>query len=137
MMLVLAFIDAAVYRLPHRLTAAAALGWIALVAPTGASAITWWSAFGAAGGLVAFYGLFHLATPSGLGLGDVALVVPAGLALGWLDWRYAITALLLAHSSAALTVVTRRVRGTGGHTLPLGVYLAVASGVTVMAALAT
>lgn len=135
-MLVLAFTDAAVGRLPHRLTATAAAGWLALATPAGAPAAAWWSALVAAASLALFYGAFRLAAPSGLGLGDVALAVPAGLALGWLDWRYVIVALLLTHTTAVVVVGSRRLHGQGAVPVALGTHLVAGSGATALAALA-
>ncbi len=43
-MLVLGFVDAAVLRVPHRLTAATTAGTVMLLAPVGAPAASWWSA---------------------------------------------------------------------------------------------
>ena len=80
-MLVLAFVDAAVLRLPHRLTITVTTGTVLLLAPLGAPASSWWDAVGGALMLASFYAIIHVVSRGGLGLGDVALAIPIGI--GW------------------------------------------------------
>jgi leader peptidase (prepilin peptidase)/N-methyltransferase len=127
LLITLGFIDATTGRLPHRLTTAATLTTVALLTPAGADAQTWLTAAGAAAGLAALHGALHLAGPAGLGLGDVGIAVPIGLALGWHSWHYPIAALLAAYTAAVLAFTTGRLAGRPATYLPLGPYLAVAS----------
>jgi leader peptidase (prepilin peptidase) / N-methyltransferase len=51
----------------------------------------------------------HLIAPDALGFGDVKLAVPLGIALGLVDWRYALAALCLASGlTAAVAMIGRR-----------------------------
>jgi len=126
-MLVLAFVDAAVLRLPHRLTATTTAGTIVLLAPLGGPASSWWSAIVAAATLAAFYAVVRLVSRGDLGLGDVALAVPVGFGAGWYDWRLAVAAVLVGHSLAAAGITLRRVTGSTSASVPLGSYLVAAS----------
>jgi leader peptidase (prepilin peptidase)/N-methyltransferase len=80
-MLGLAFVDAAVLRLSHRLTITVTTGTVLLLAPRGAPASSWWGAVGGAAILASFYAIIQVVSRGGLGLGDVALAVPIGI--GW------------------------------------------------------
>jgi leader peptidase (prepilin peptidase)/N-methyltransferase len=124
LLITLGFIDVATHRLPHHLTAAATLALITLLAPTGATLTTWLTATTAAAGLAAFHAILHTAAPTGLGLGDVAMTIPAGFALGWIDWRYTIAAALLAHATTLPAFLTHRVTGHPSTHQPFGAYLA-------------
>jgi leader peptidase (prepilin peptidase)/N-methyltransferase len=125
--LVLALVDATVLRLPHRLTAATTAGTVLLLAPLDAPASSWWSAAIGAASLAGFYTIVHIVTRGDLGLGDVALAVPIGVAVGWLDWRLVVTAVLLGHTLAAASIPVRRLTRTNTAPLPLGTYLIAAS----------
>jgi leader peptidase (prepilin peptidase) / N-methyltransferase len=125
--LVLAVIDSAVLRLPHRLTAATTAGTVALLAPVGVSASGWLRAAIGVAIMAGFYGVVYLVSRGGLGLGDVALAVPLGLAVGWHDPRLTVVTILLAHTMAAASIPVRRLIGTSGTPLPLGTYLVTAS----------
>lgn len=133
-LLVLAFVDAAVLRLPHRLTLATTAGTVLLLMPVTASASAWWSAIIGAACLAGFYALIHAAARGGLGLGDVAVAVPIGIGVGWLDWRLIAVAAVLGHSLAAATIPIRRVTGTAPSPVPLGTYLIAGSLLIVVAA---
>lgn len=79
---VLAFVDAAVHRLPDRLTMSAFLGGAALLALTGESgrlAV----ALVCAVAMTGVYLLLVLLNPNGMGWGDGKLALSLGLALGW------------------------------------------------------
>lgn len=136
-LIALGFIDAAVHRLPHQLTAAATISLIAFLALAGGTASTWLAAAAAAVGLAAFHALLHAAAPSGLGLGDVTITIPVGLALGWLDWRYPFAATMLAHSAALLAFAIQRTTHRQLQHQPLGTYLAATSVVLASTAHAT
>jgi len=82
----LAFIDAAVRRLPDRLTIPAYAGTALLLATSGH-----WPALlrAALGGLAlaGFYLVLLLISPSAMGLGDVKLAASLGTLLAWFGWR--------------------------------------------------
>jgi len=126
-LLVLAFVDAAVLRLPYRLTAATTAGTVVLLAPLGGPAASWWSAIVAAATLVAFYAVVRIISHDDLGLGDVALAVPVGFGAGWYDWRLAVAAVLVGHTLATAGIALRRVTGSASAPVPLGTYLVAAS----------
>lgn len=132
-MLALAIIDAAVQRLPHRLTLATTAGTVLLLAPAGAPASSWRTATIGAAVLAGFYALIHIASHGDLGLGDVAVAVPVGFAVGWLDWRLIIVAIVLGHSFAAATIPLRRLTGMTASSVPLGAYLIAGSYLVVVA----
>jgi leader peptidase (prepilin peptidase)/N-methyltransferase len=123
-MVVLGFVDAATYRLPHRLTTAATLGLVALLIPTGSTLATWLTAIAAAVGLATLHAALHLAAPSGLGLGDVTMTIPVGFALGWLDWRYPVAAVFLAHVATLLAFASGSISGKQNPHQPFGTHLA-------------
>jgi len=126
-LIALGFIDIAVRRLPHQLTAAATLSLTAFLAPAGETPSTWLEAVAAAVGLAAFHALLHAAASSGLGLGDVTITIPVGLALGWLDWRYPFAAAMLSHSATLLAFAIQRTTGRQRQHQPFGTYLATTS----------
>jgi leader peptidase (prepilin peptidase)/N-methyltransferase len=136
LLIALGFIDAAVHRLPHHLSAAATLGFIAFLALAGGTASAWQAAVAAAAGLATFHALLHAAASSGLGLGDVTITIPVGVALGWLDWRYPFAATMLAHSATLLAFAIQRTTGQRQQQ-PLGTYLAATSILVAAAAHAT
>ena len=86
----LAFVDAAVHRLPDRLTVPAYAGTATLLL-LAATAGGHWSALlrAALGGLAlaGFYLLLLVISPAGMGLGDVKLAVSLGTLLAWSGWR--------------------------------------------------
>jgi len=125
-MLVLGFVDAAVLRLPHRLTAATTAGTVVLLAPLGGPASSWWSAAISAAVLAGFYALTRIISRGDLGLGDVAFAVPVGFGAGWYDWRLAVAAVVVGHTLAAAGIVGSRITGRPSAPLPLGTYLVAA-----------
>ena len=123
-MIVLAFVDLAVMRLPHRLTAATTTGFLALLAAEGDST-AWWRAVVAAAGLAGFFAVLAVASRGQLGWGDVALAVPVAASLGWHSWTAVYVGCLLGLGAAAITAPIMRKTATipaGGH-LPLGPLL--------------
>jgi len=136
-LIALGCIDTAVHRLPHHLSAAATLGFVAFLALASGTAPTWLAAVASAVGLAAFHALLHAAAPSGLGLGDVTITIPVGLALGWLNWRYAVAAALLAHITTLLAFTLQRTTRRQLRDQPFGVHLAAASILLAAAAQAT
>ncbi|GAA1625839.1 prepilin peptidase [Catellatospora bangladeshensis] len=127
-MIVLAFVDAAVMRLPHRITATATAGFLGLLAlggPAGA-----WARAVAAGLLLAvFFAVLAAASRGQLGWGDVTLAVPLAAALGWPSWTAVYAGVLLGLGTAAITAITLRSLGrlAPGTSLPLGPFLITAA----------
>jgi len=123
-MVVLAFVDLAVMRLPHRLTAATTIGFLALLAAAGHGA-AWWRAIAAGAVLAAFLAVLAVASRGQLGWGDVAVAVPLAAALGWHSATAVYTGCLLGLAAAAVTALALRKTGRlqrGSH-LPLGPFL--------------
>ncbi|WP_203993979.1 prepilin peptidase [Virgisporangium aurantiacum] len=134
--IVLAFVDAAVHRLPNRLTYPAASGVVTLL---GLSAVVeHHTASGLARGVVAGTGLaagFTALTLAlgrhGPGLGDAKLMLGTGILLGWLGWTTVLTGLafaLVAQGLWATALVVAKRAGDGAH-LPMGPFLIVGAAV--------
>ncbi len=133
----LAPVDLATERLPDALVLPALGGLLASLVV--ASAITGdWARLGTAvlAALAAGLGYFALAwiSPSSMGLGDVKLALPLGLALGWHGWLVLLVGVLAAFvlllvAALVLLVVRRSIRGVQvpfGPLLMLGVAAAIA-----------
>ncbi|MFC8846735.1 MULTISPECIES: prepilin peptidase [unclassified Micromonospora] len=126
----LTLIDAAVHRLPDRLTWPAAAGVLALhgvAAATSAGAGPWLRAAVAGAGLaLAFAATTLLLGRRGFGLGDAKLALGVGALLGWYGWPVLVLGLLVTFTLSALTslalLLARRVRWSS-H-LPFGPFLA-------------
>ncbi|WP_240746897.1 prepilin peptidase [Cryptosporangium phraense] len=89
----LVFVDLAVQRLPNRLTAAAVVGVLVLLAAAGDwRRLGWAVVCGLAA--CACYFVLAFASPAGLGMGDVKLAGSLGLTLGW--WGGIVTMLGIA-----------------------------------------
>ena len=79
-------------------------------------------AFGVAVVVVAVYALLHRLSPRSLGWGDVLLVAPLGLALGYMAADRVLVWQLLASTTGAIhALVLRRMRGVS--TIPFGPHL--------------
>ena len=111
----LAFVDAAVHRLPDRLTAALAvgvLGTLSAAAVAGHRYPELGRAMVAALATAGFYAV--LVSRGGMGPGDVKLAVGVGAALGWAGWWPAflgvLAAFLLAAGHAGVLLALRRIR---------------------------
>ncbi|MFE9206052.1 prepilin peptidase [Micromonospora sp. NPDC007230] len=134
----LALIDAAVHRLPDRLTYPAAAGVWALLgvaALAGAGPAPWLRA--TAAGLVlgaGFAATTLLLGRRGFGLGDAKLALGAGALLGWYGWSVLMVGLVLAVSLSALVglalLAARRVRWSS-H-LPFGPFLILATALALL-----
>lgn len=124
--ILLAYSDATTHRLPLDLILLMTAGTLLLLAGAGTPAS--WTRSVAAGLGLGFAILLLCLPRNGLGLGDAALAVPIGIALGWTGWSaiavWLLTASLLLSATAttllALGRVTRRSR------LPLGPFLLLA-----------
>ena len=83
-------------------------------------------AFGIAAVVVAAYALLHRLSPRSLGWGDVLLVAPLGIALGYVAADRVVVWQLLASTTGAIhALVLRRLRGASG--IPFGPHLLVAA----------
>lgn len=120
----LAFTDAAVRRLPHRVTAATSIAFLALLLPA-QDATAWLRAVAAGLALTAFLGAIALAAPRDLGLGDVTVAFPVGALLGWHSWPTLAAGTLLGLAAASAAAIAGRLtrRTPAGAHLPLGPYL--------------
>ena len=123
-MIVLAFIDLAVLRLPHRITAITTAVFLALLAADGNTTAL---VRAVAAGLVlaGFFTAVAVAARGQLGWGDPALAAPVGAALGWLGWNNLYAGTLLGLGAAALTGILLRRTGRlpRGVPIPLGPFL--------------
>ncbi len=89
-------------------------------------------AFGVAVVVGAVYALLHRLSPRSLGWGDVLLVAPLGLALGYVAAdRVAVWQLLASSTGAVHALVLRRMRGASG--IPFGPHLLVAAWLVLLA----
>ena len=89
-------------------------------------------AVGVAVVVVAVYALLHRLSPRSLGWGDVLLVAPLGLALGYVAAeRVAVWQLLASTTGATHALMLRRLRGV--RTIPFGPHLLVAAWLVLLA----
>jgi leader peptidase (prepilin peptidase) / N-methyltransferase len=124
----LAFIDAAVRRLPDPLTGAAfagTLGFLTVAALTGGHPGQLARAGIAAVVLCGFYLVLFIVRPSGMGLGDVKLAAGVGVALGWLGWQAVVAGTFVAFVLAAVygCVLLLLRRASRTSQLPLGPFI--------------
>jgi leader peptidase (prepilin peptidase) / N-methyltransferase len=125
----LAFFDARTSRLPNLVTLPAYPACLALLgaaAPflAGGAARLIHALIGMAAA-VAFFGMLLLASPSGIGLGDVKLAGPLGAYLGWLGATAFVAGLLAAFLLAAAAGLGLVLAGkaTRRSQFPLGPFL--------------
>ena len=125
----LAFIDAAIRRLPDPLTGAAfagTLGFLTVAAFTGGGHPGQLGrAVLAAAALCGFYLALFIIRPSGMGLGDVKLAAGVGTALGWLGWQALVAGTFLAFALAAVYGIALLISGraTRKHQIPFGPFM--------------
>ncbi len=136
----LAFVDAAVHRLPDRLTGPAALGtWLllGLAAALDAAYAPWLRATAAGLGLGLLFATTTLVLGRrGFGLGDAKLAVGTGLLLGWHGWTFPVLGLLLAVTLSALAALALLATGRARWSshLPFGPALVLATATTLLLA---
>ncbi|MGK5499299.1 prepilin peptidase [Streptomyces sp. URMC 125] len=125
----LAVVDRAVHRLPDAVTlplaaAGAALLGIAALLPGAAG--SWTRALLGGPALGGLYCLLFLANPRGLGLGDVKLAVPLGVALGWYGWGALLTGAFAGFALGAVYGMSLVAAGRAGRkdALPFGPFMA-------------
>jgi leader peptidase (prepilin peptidase) / N-methyltransferase len=83
-------------------------------------------AFGVAAVVVAVYALLHRLSPRSLGWGDVLLVAPLALAIGYVAADRVVVWQLLASTTGAIhALMLRRLRGV--RSIPFGPHLLVAA----------
>ncbi|MFC0029489.1 prepilin peptidase [Micromonospora chaiyaphumensis] len=134
----LALVDAAVHRLPDRLTWPAAAGvWVLLGVATlaGPGPGPWLRATAAGLALGAgFAATTLLLGRRGFGLGDAKLALGAGALLGWYGWPVLVAGLVLAVTLSAVAglalLAARRVRWSS-H-LPFGPFLILGTAATLV-----
>ncbi|PWR11942.1 prepilin peptidase [Micromonospora sicca] len=134
----LALVDAAVHRLPDRLSYPAAAGtWalLGLAALAGAGPAPWLRATLAGLGLaLGFAATTLLLGRRGFGLGDAKLALGVGALLGWYGWPVLLAGLVLAVALSALVALgllaARRARWSS-H-LPFGPFLILATALTLL-----
>ncbi|MGK5677128.1 prepilin peptidase [Micromonospora sp. URMC 106] len=126
----LTFVDAAVHRLPDRLTGPAAAGtWLLLgvAALAGAGPAPWLRATAAGVALALFFAATTLLLGArGFGLGDAKLALGVGALLGWYGWAVLVAGLLLAlllSGVAGVALLAARRVAWRSH-LPFGPFLA-------------
>ncbi|GAA4206767.1 hypothetical protein GCM10022252_69440 [Streptosporangium oxazolinicum] len=136
----LSFVDAAVHRLPDRLTLAAYLGTVVPLAVSALADGRFGDLLGAGLGglaLAGFYLVLFLVNPAGMGLGDVKFAASLGAALGWLGWDTLVAGAFLGLLAgglygAALMVLRRAGRKSE---IPFGPFMAVGALAAVLTAL--
>ena len=124
----LAYVDAAVRRLPDLLTVPAYAGTAVLLLAAAADDGSW-SQLGrgllGGAGYAAFCLVLFLLSPSGMGPGDVKLAASLGTALAWLSWGALIEGALAGFLLGAVYGVTLLARGRAGRKtqLPFGPFM--------------
>ncbi|MCX4468921.1 Type IV leader peptidase family protein [Micromonospora sp. MW-13] len=133
----LVFVDAAVHRLPDRLTWPAAVGGQALLglAALAVGPAPWLRAAAAGAGLALCFAATTLVLGRrGFGLGDAKLALGAGALLGWYGWPVLVLGVLVTFTLSALTslalLLARRVRWSS-H-LPFGPFLVLGTVATLL-----
>ena len=124
----LAYVDAAVRRLPDLLTVPAYAGTAVLLLAAAADDGSW-SRLGrgllGGAGYAAFCLVLFLLSPSGMGPGDVKLAASLGTALAWLSWGALIEGALAGFLLGGVYGVTLLARGRAGRKtlLPFGPFM--------------
>jgi leader peptidase (prepilin peptidase)/N-methyltransferase len=124
----LAFIDAAVRRLPDVLTGAAFAGTALLLLAAAAVGGHWHVlAQAVAGGiaLAGFYLLLVLVSPSGMGMGDVKAAAGLGTMLAWRGWAALIAGGFAGFALAAVYGIALMMAGRAGRKqqIPFGPFM--------------
>ncbi|MGS2643777.1 prepilin peptidase [Streptosporangium sp. LJ11] len=136
----LSFVDAAVHRLPDRLTLAAYLGTAAPLAVPALADGRLGDLLGAGLGglaLAGFYLVLFLVNPAGMGLGDVKFAASLGTALGWLGWDTLVAGAFLGLLAGGLYGAALMVARRAGRKseIPFGPFMAVGALAAVLTAL--
>jgi leader peptidase (prepilin peptidase)/N-methyltransferase len=135
----MAFIDAAVRRLPDVLTGPAFAGTALLLLAAAAASGHWHSlARAVLGGiaLTGFYLALALISPAGMGMGDVKAAASIGTLLAWPSWRLLIlggfAGFLLAAVYSITLLITRR--ATRKQQIPFGPFMIAGAFLVILAA---
>jgi leader peptidase (prepilin peptidase)/N-methyltransferase len=134
----LAFIDAAVRRLPDVLTGPA-LGGTALLLLAAAAAVRHWHvlAWAVLGGvaLAGFYLVLALISPSGMGMGDVKAAAALGSMLAWQGWAALIAGGFAGFLLAAVYGIALLISGyaTRKHQIPFGPFMIAGAFIVILA----
>jgi leader peptidase (prepilin peptidase) / N-methyltransferase len=137
-LLVIAVIDARTRRIPNRLTYPLTPALLVLLAAAAAlNGQPGWGLRALLGGVVALAALFALAmaSPGGMGMGDVKLAAFIGIGLGYLGWGHVLLGVFggfLLGGVVALVLIASGVRGRRDH-IPFGPYLAAGALLAVLA----
>ncbi|MEU8380101.1 A24 family peptidase [Streptosporangium sp. NPDC048865] len=136
----LSFVDAAVHRLPDRLTLAAYLGTAAPLAVSALADGRLGDLLGAGLGglaLAGFYLALFLINPAGMGFGDVKFAASLGTALGWLGWDTLVAGAFLGLLAGGLYgAVLMALRRAGRKSeIPFGPFMAAGTLAAVLTAL--
>lgn len=123
--LLLSLIDIACMRLPDVIVLpclATGIAGLAAASVVAGSATPMTRALLAAVALAGFYLVLGFVIPSGVGLGDVKLVLVLGLLLGWLGWGFVFAGAIVAHLIHGATAVGLLAAGRAGRKtlLPMG-----------------
>jgi leader peptidase (prepilin peptidase) / N-methyltransferase len=134
----LAFIDAAVRRLPDLLTGPAFVGTALLLLAAAAASGHWHVlAQSVLGGvaLAGFYLVLAVISPSGMGMGDVKAAAALGTMLAWRGWAAVIAGGLAGFLLAAIYGIALLVSGraTSKHQIPFGPFMITGAFLVVLA----
>jgi leader peptidase (prepilin peptidase)/N-methyltransferase len=134
----LAFIDAAVRRLPDVLTSPAFAGTALLLLAAAATGGHWHVLAQSVLGGVALGGfclVLALISPSGMGMGDVKAAAGLGIMLGWRGWTALITGGFAGFLLAALYGIALMISGraTRKHQMPFGPFMAAGTFLVILA----
>jgi leader peptidase (prepilin peptidase)/N-methyltransferase len=134
----LAFIDAAVRRLPDVLTGAAFAGTALLLLAAAAASGHWHVlAQSVLGGvaLAGFYLVLAVISPSGMGMGDVKAAAALGTMLAWRGWAAVIAGGLAGFLLAAVYGIALLISGraTRKHQIPFGPFMLAGAFLVVLA----
>jgi leader peptidase (prepilin peptidase)/N-methyltransferase len=124
----LAFIDAAVRRLPDLLTSAAFVGTALLLLAAAATSGNWPALARAVAGCIAlagFYLVLAVISPSGMGMGDVKAAAGLGTMLAWRGWTAFIAGGFAGFLLAAVYGIALLMSGraTRKHQIPFGPFM--------------
>ncbi|MTE20791.1 prepilin peptidase [Streptomyces sp. TRM43335] len=124
----LAVVDGAVHRLPDVVTlplSAACVVLLGLAALLPGAGGSWTGALLGGAALGGFYSVLFLVNPRGMGLGDVKLAFPLGVALGWYGWGALLVGSFVGLVLGAVYGMSLVVMGRAGRkdAIPFGPFM--------------
>ena len=131
--LVLAAVDSLLLRLPNALVYPTVLIvgiWLPLAALLSGQTHVALRVLGAGAGMGLAYLMLHLASPDGLGMGDVKFAPAIAMVMGWNSWGWAIVAGLVAFFLAATWGIAGAIARRRTKALPFGPFMVVGAGMT-------